>query len=65
MDPVTDGGQIAPGGLTERAIAVAVGDAVGDAAVVEDVGALGREDGLAAADVAEADGAWVGVMAQD
>ena len=35
-------------------------DAGGDAEVVEDVGALGREDGLAAADVAEADGARVG-----
>ncbi|PVH31655.1 hypothetical protein PAHAL_9G203200 [Panicum hallii] len=61
-DRAADGREVAPRGLAERAVAVAVRDAGGDGAVVEDVGALGREDGLAAADVAEADGARVGCL---
>jgi hypothetical protein len=48
---------------TSRHVALQSGQSrltVGDAAVVEGVGALGHEDGLAAADLAEADGARVG-----
>jgi len=59
-DRAADGREVAPRSLAERAVTVAVRDAGRDAEVVEDVGALGREDGLTAAGVAEADGARVG-----